>query len=351
MSNPYAQLPERSFWKLAIANRSLFDVSEVWVPRFHIQQEQKVVTFGSCFAQHIGRALRARSFNWHTAEKAPAILSAANAKRFNYDVFSARTGNIYTTSLLLQWARWALGEAKPPEEYWEQDGRIFDPFRPAIEPDGFESLDEMLVSRQAALKAFRRCILDADYFVFTLGLTESWKHATEGHEYPVCPGTVAGKFDETLHVFRNQSFSEVYANLKASMDLISKSNPNIKFVLTVSPVPLTATNTGQHVMVATMSSKSILRAVTAQIQSEREDVDYFPSYELINSPVTKAIFFEPNQRGVTTHGVGFVMGHFFRSLEEKFGAYHADEEATPTQEDQSDLVCEEEILQAFGPAA
>jgi hypothetical protein len=27
---------------------------------------------------------------------------AEDAKRFNYNIFSARTGNIYTTSLLLQ---------------------------------------------------------------------------------------------------------------------------------------------------------------------------------------------------------------------------------------------------------
>jgi len=351
MSNPYMQLPERAFWKLAVGSRNLFDVREVWTPKFHIQQKHKVVTFGSCFAQHIGRAMKARSFDWYNAEKGPESLSQENIKRFSYNVFSARTGNIYTTSLLLQWTRWALGKAKVPDEHWESPGRIFDPFRPAIEPDGFENLNEMLTSRRVALKAFRRCILDADYFVFTLGLTESWKHASDGYEYPVCPGTVAGEFDGSSHVFHNQPFLEIYSNLKAAMDLITTNNPNVRFILTVSPVPLTATNSGQHVMVATMASKSILRAVTAQILSERDDVDYFPSYELINSPVTKGVFFEPNQREVTRHGVNFVMDHFFKSLEEKFGAYAVDEKVASLPKEQSDLVCEEEILQAFGPTA
>ena len=98
MTTPYSTKPDRSFWRPAVASRSFFDLQEVWRPKLAVKATDAIVTFGSCFAQHIGRALVERGFNWHSAEPRPPGLSASNARRFNYDVFSARTGNIYTTS-------------------------------------------------------------------------------------------------------------------------------------------------------------------------------------------------------------------------------------------------------------
>lgn len=363
MSNPYEHLPSRAFWRPAVASRSLFDLEDVWRPKFAFDAGDKFVTFGSCFAQHIGRALSARGFNWYSAEPAPVGLSAASAKLFNYDVFSARTGNIYTTSILAQWTRWAVGAADVPDEYWEEDRRVFDPFRPAIEPNGFRSREEMVANRAATIAAFRRCIEDATFFVFTLGLTESWFNVCDGHEYPMCPGTTAGKFDGDAHVFRNQTVAEISAGLDDAIGMMRAINPALRFILTVSPVPLTATNSGNHVMVATMESKSILRAVAGQVAHSRVDTDYFPSYELINSPAIKGVFFQPNQRDVNPLGVNYVMDNFFRGVAAK-----AAETAEPTgvavkpkvRRDRpppaeaevpaptpDDVVCEEELLRAF----
>src|ERR1700684_4241314 len=135
--NPYSTLPDTAFWKSAVASKDPSEIRGLWDPKFDIKPSHKVVTFGSCFAQHIGRALRARGFTWFISEPAPKGLSDANQKIFNYDLFSSRTGNIYTSSLLGQWVEWALEEKPVPEEYWVADGRYFDPFRPVIEPNGF----------------------------------------------------------------------------------------------------------------------------------------------------------------------------------------------------------------------
>lgn len=137
------------------------------------------------------------------AEPAPKDLSAENAKLHKYGVFSARTANIYTTSLLRRWTEWSLGHSDAPQKFWELDGRIIDPFRPTIEPNGFESVKEMYASRNSCIEAFRKSIMTSDIFVFTLGLTESWWDAEGGFEYPMCPGTVAGSFDPKAHVFKN----------------------------------------------------------------------------------------------------------------------------------------------------
>ncbi|CAL4869164.1 hypothetical protein MMA231_03455 (plasmid) [Asticcacaulis sp. MM231] len=351
MNNPYDSLPQRAFWKPAVAQRSLFDIGPIWTPKFNIQPDDKVVTFGSCFAQHIGNALLTRGYAWTSYELPPEGLSEVNRKYFNYNVFSCRTGNIYTASLLLQWVRWALEIESAPAIAWEQDGRFYDPFRPAIEPNGFETSDELLKSRNYTISQFSAAIRGAEYFVFTLGLTESWKNKTHGYEYAICPGTVAGEFDENEHVFDNQPYEAIFASLVSAMDLIRGINPNLKFILTVSPVPLTATNSGNHVMVATMESKSVLRAVAGRIAALRADSDYFPSYEIINSPTSKGTFFEPNMRSVNPYGVNFVMDNFFDCLKHSFGTPIYSQTNTPksqTKPVEQDVVCEEELLGAFG---
>lgn len=347
MKNPYVDLPEKAFWRLAVANKSMFDISEIWDPKFHITPQSKVATYGSCFAQHIGYALRDRGFNWLITERAIGGCSAKLAKEYNYRVFTARTGNIYTTSLLKQWTEWALNKKDIPDEIWEKDGRFYDPFRPRIEPNGFESEKELKLSQQRTVESFRKSIVHSNYFVYTLGLTECWHHK-DGYEYPMCPGTVAGEFNEEVHEFSNQQFNHILKNLSDSIALMREVNPKLKFILTVSPVPLTATKSNKHVAVATMASKSILRAVADQLASNRSHIDYFPSYEIINSPVFKGAFFEPNQRSVNPHGVNFVMDNFFKCLRAKYGVAEVIKKATKGGEVKTtDEVCEEELLDMF----
>lgn len=361
-SHPYSDLPASAFWKSAVANGGALGISGLWDPKFQILPGQRVATYGSCFAQHIGRSLRDRGFSWYIAEPAPAGMSAANLARFNYDLFTCRTGNIYTASLLKQWVEWALEEKPVPDEYWVSNGRYFDPFRPAVEPDGFESLDEMRASRAYAIAAFQRSLTEAKIFVFTMGMTESWFNKSHGYDYPLCPGTAAGSFDATQHEFRNQGFGFVRANLGDAMEKIRSVNKHMRFLLTVSPVPLTATYSGRHVLVATTASKSILRAVAGQLCAARGGVDYFPSYEIITSPVFGGQFFEPNMRSVSKTGVDFVMDSFFADQHAKFGdqkvsfaqqktswlkAFNPFARKTPETRSE-DVVCEEQLLEAFG---
>jgi hypothetical protein len=312
--NPYTILPDHAFWRKAIADKSPFDINGLWQPKAIITKQDPVVTYGSCFAQHISKALNERGFRRLVTEVAPLDCSVELAARYHYGVFSARTGNIYTTSLLAQWLSWALDESSVPQEYWQNGGRYIDPFRPAIEPEGFISIEEMQQSRLYAIRRFKKSIIKAKFFVFTLGLTESWFNKEHGYEYPLCPGTVAGEFDADKHQFVNQDIDQVRTRLVFALKAIRKLNKNIRVILTTSPVPLTATASGEHVLVATVYSKSVLRAVAGVVSQDYDWVDYFPSYEIINSSPFGGIFFESNKRSVNTYGVNFVMDSFFNCM-------------------------------------
>ncbi|KGF72924.1 hypothetical protein DO97_04310 [Neosynechococcus sphagnicola sy1] len=357
--HPYKNLEEKFFWSSAIAKKNMFDIDGLWDPKFPITPRQKIVTFGSCFAQHIGRALELRGFNWLNTELAPAGLSAENAKKYNYGIFSCRTGNIYTASLLKQWVDWATKEASVPDEIWEKDERFFDPFRPNIEPNGFASKNELLHSRERTLESFNEALTTANLFVFTLGLTETWIHQQASYEYPMCPGTAAGTFDKNTHKFVNQKYPLIRKVLQETIKKIKELNPNIKFLLTVSPVPLTATMSGNHVLVATMESKAILRSVAGQLADQSSSVDYFPAYEIINATPFRGTFFESNQRSVNPVGIDHVMNCFFNCLNMKYPIERSPEKShkssdlhirqlNAAHESAYDVVCEEEILSAFG---
>lgn len=357
--NPYQNLADKHFWKLAVAVQDALSIRGLWDPKFDIKPPDKVVTYGSCFAQHIGNALKARKYNWLNTECAPAGMQKPSESLFNYGIFSSRTGNIYTTSLLRQWTRWASGAGKIPEEVWRNGERFIDPFRPVVEPNGFRTLDELRRSQNHTVACFRRSIEEADFFVFTLGLTESWFHSKHGYEYPMCPGTIGGVFDPAQHTFVNQTFSQILEGMADSIQMMRKINPKIRFILTVSPVPLTATQSGKHVLTATMQSKSVLRAVAGQLADSRIRVDYFPSYEIISSPVFRGQFYESNLRSVTPAGVSFVMDSFFDCLASRYKSDPvrpgALQEVAPigtaglasgnSRED--DLHCEELLLEAF----
>ena len=349
--NPYVDLPAKAFWKTGVASKSAFDIRGLWSPKFKVLPKHKIVTAGSCFAQHIGRALAGRGYGWFDAEPAPAHLSEENCKKFNYGIFSFRTGNIYTAKALRQWMEWAFGVNDVPTEVWEKDGRFYDPFRPAIEPNGFESAEEVQKSREATLAALRRAVEQTDFFIFTMGLTESWVNADAGFEYAMCPGTVAGEFDGDKHKFVNQNFGDIMADLKAAIRLMRSKNDKLRFLLTISPVPLTATATGGHVLTATIHSKSTLRAVAGQVAAEHRKVDYFPSYEIITGTPYRSMFFEPNLRSVSPNGVALVMDNFFHDQEVAFGPVKKPKKAAGAgakkPRKQEDIVCEEEMLNAF----
>ena len=360
MSHPYETLPEDRFWRTAVAERDALAITGLWKPRLKIQRRTRIVTAGSCFAQHFSKALVARRYRWLDYEPGPAGLTAEQRKDYHYGTFSFRTGNIYTPRMLLQWLVWALTDTKVPEEVWEKDGRVFDPFRPGVEPGGFASAEELYLSRADTLAAIAAAVRGTQVFVFTMGLTEGWQDKETGVEYAVCPGTVAGRFDADRHGFVNHGFAALYRDMTAAIRLMYRANRSVKVLLTVSPVPLTATASGTHVLTATSHSKSLLRAVASELVAAQARVDYFPSYEIITHPAYRGRFFAANMRSVLPEGVDHVMGQFFLDQAAAFGGAsvvppviappsEATEPPEPVLSEAEELRCEEEILAAFAP--
>lgn len=155
---------------------------------------------------------------------------------------------------------------------------------------------------------------ECDLFVFTMGLTECWINTTDGAAYPLCPGTVAGQFDPEIHTMVNLTVADVVADMTAFIDRFSTLNPTGKILLTVSPVALVATATDDHVLTATVYSKSVLRAAAGELTRKYDNVHYLPSYEIITGAFNRGEYFAEDCRDVTEAGVNHVMRLFFKHV-------------------------------------
>lgn len=311
MSHPYQSIPDIQRWSRAMAGRASADIDPVSPPPFRIDANSRIVTAGSCFAQHVARHLREQGHACFETESAHPLLSRAMAEAFNYGIYSARYGNIYTSRQLLQLWRRATGEFVPADDIWEGDGDWFDPFRPTIQPDGFSSVREYVEDRRQHFAAVRRAFAEMDVFIFTLGLTECWASREDGAVYPLCPGVAAGRFDADRHVFLNLTVEEVVSDLRAFIMEVRQLNPGMRVILTVSPVPLAATAEGRHVLTATTYSKAVLRIAAEQL-CHLPDVYYFPAYEIIAAAGRD--YLAADRRTVLELGVRHVMALFFRHM-------------------------------------
>lgn len=350
MNSPYEGRPRHAFWRTGVAGQRPDAIAGLYRKKFAIDRSAKIATAGSCFAQHIARNLHARGFTVIDREPPPAVIEPELAARFGYGLYSARYGNIYTSRQLLQLAHEAFGDFAPADIVWEKGGRYYDAMRPSVEPCGLLEADAVHDHRAYHLRKVRQVIKSADVFVFTLGLTEAWMHAPSGTVYPTAPGTIAGHFDPAIHHFHNFSFQEIYEDFSAFFDLVRRINSDARFLLTVSPVPLAATASGEHVLAATVYSKSVLRAVAGQLYHERDDVDYFPSYEIVTSSLSQGRFYESNLRSVSVEGVNAAMRAFFAEHDD--GAAFtpepgSSEEQTMGGDAEDKVVCEDVLLDAF----
>jgi hypothetical protein len=243
-----------------------------------------------------------------------------------------------------------------PACVWPLGPRFVDGFRPTVEPEGLDSAEEVLLHRDYHLERTSRMLMGADVFIFTLGLTEAWEDRATGRVFPVCPGVAGGIFDPDRYRFVNFHTAEVAADLAQIHDRLQRFNPQIELLLTVSPVPLTATATGEHVLTATAWSKAALRAAAGEFVAETPGTDYFPSFEIVTHPAAGGPWFEPNLRSVTAAGVARVMGIFLaaQGLAPGAAAGTGDgaaairpEEPEGEAEAEDALVCDELLLEAF----
>lgn len=354
MKNPYQGNAPKTFWK-SCADHANFRLDEVFSPKFSISENDRIATIGSCFAQHITKRLRQSDATFLDVEAAPRLMPPDVQQRYGFGLFSARYGNVYTARQALQLFQDARRGKVDPKAIWERDGRYFDAIRPTVEPRGHASASDVKEHRREHLEMVFSLMGQMDVLIFTLGLTETWADKRTGRVFPTAPGVVAAPASEI--VFRNFNYPEVISDIRNTLKVLRRHSRNLKVLFTISPVPLAATATSRHVLVATNRSKSVLRAAVEEIVSNDPLSDYFPSFDIVNNIRDQSSHFHSDLRTVNSLGVDNVMKVFSQSFP-SLRLHSGDEDQRAADQDLTSgphgaaavsVQCDEELLESFAP--
>src|SRR6266540_46843 len=288
-------------------------------PKFKLRRDDKFYAIGSCFARGLEHSLAQHNIAVESA--APEFAKLQPAKR---GVSALGFTNKYNTYSMLNELRWALHPdgAFPVESIVPLTKTTW--YDPHTNPTlNFAGLEETL-ERRALIQTVTKRIRSCRAVVVTLGLAEAWRDLQTNVFINCTPLDVAYTLKRNAapslfqpqpdrYEFRLTSFAENRANLEAMHELLSRyGHPDFHIVVTVSPVPLMNTFSTMDIVVANTWAKSLLRAVAHEWAAAHPNVDYFPSYEIVQNS-DRAATWERDLRHVRGAGVHHIMDLFLRT--------------------------------------
>ena len=249
-------------------------------PKFKLRRDDKFYAIGSCFARGLENALAGHKMTVESAAPEFAKLQPANKEETSGLGFI----NKYNTYSILNELRWALD---PDTEFPRgsivplTDTTWYDPHTTPIL--NFVGLDETL-ERRTLMQTVTKRIQSCRAIIITLGLAEVWRDVQADVFVNCTPIPSLFKTQPGRYEFHLTNFAQNRANLEAIYALLSQfGHPDFHVIITVSPVPLMNTFSTMDIVIANTWAKSLLRAVAQEWADAHSNVDYFPSYEIVQN--------------------------------------------------------------------
>ncbi|MEQ8394675.1 GSCFA domain-containing protein [Thalassobaculum sp.] len=221
------------------------DVFATFVPKSTLfRSNDTVIAFGSCFAGRIRK--------WLT-----------EAGRLSRQIEVPEGLN--NSFAIRQFFEWTLTGDQSTQDYWidkNEDGSLVQ-----------RGVDE---EREKFFEPMR----NAGGFVLTYGLSEVWRDRRTGGVF--WRGIPEARYMPDRHSFEVSTVEENVENIRRVIELVRTHCGDIPIILTLSPVPLTATMRENSIFASDCESKSILRVAIGQIlREQRPSVYYWPAFEAV----------------------------------------------------------------------
>ena len=237
-----------------------------------ILHQDKVVCLGSCFSDHI--ADRLSQFKFHVVANPfgtifnPTSIFRLLKKDFSMDHCIENTGIFY---------------------HWDAHSSIS-----SVHEDALKSL--VAATKDRLDKEIR----NAQWLIITLGSSFVYRLKSNKAIVANCHKIPQSQFEKSL-----LSVSDICTDYDETMSTIRKTNPDLKVLLTVSPVRHTKDGLHQNNI-----SKGILHQAIHEITKSDAQARYFPSFEIMVDELRDYRFYKADMIHPNDQAVGYIWDKF-----------------------------------------
>tara|TARA_B100000035_G_C21035716_1_gene570817 strand:- start:1638 stop:2549 length:912 start_codon:yes stop_codon:yes gene_type:complete len=242
-----------------------------------INKNSKVCAMGSCFADEMGWALRARGVN---------IGNHGEVEELKHILY--RWGTFFNPKNLADCLERVINNA------WEIEDRHF-AFNDSENVYWYlfmkiransKNLNEVKEKLFEVEQFWKDWLFKSDTIILTLGLVEAWIDKENGRSWQSFYGNpINSKPYNDLAELKVLSYEECLDSVRKCINLVSNYGLKKNIIVTVSPIPLEFTFRDIDIIIANRYSKSVLRTVAEQVTLENKHVNYFPSMEIVTDCV------------------------------------------------------------------
>lgn len=245
----------------------------------YLSYHHSSLSIGSCFSDEIGNRL----------------------KNAGFDISVNPFGVIFNPVSILQLIQNALDGTVREELFLERDGMHFHYGYHSNISDS--SKEELLKTIDGIQYAVQNKLLKGDHLFLTFGTAWAWRLKEQNAIVANCHKMPSNLFEKELI-----DFSRLAQFSKQLFTRLFQENPNLKVMLTVSPVR--HTREGLH---NNNVSKSILHLFAHHLVNAFEQVSYFPSYELVVDDLRDYRFYKEDLVHPNKQAIQYVFDHFKQS--------------------------------------
>lgn len=276
------------------------------IPKFKLDPKKSGFTIGSCFARGIEQALRQNEIDLPDhSELLPNSLMQFPSIRYNNSYL-----NRFNPNSMQREIENLTGDPLPDEQliYRLKDGLAIDShYSPSIRPQPHEEFARL---REGIRETSRPYLEKGGFLILTLGLTETMFDKKLGLALNMPPPPRLSLAEPDRFVGRAITVAETQSALEAIRTCYRNVNKaDGKIIITVSPVALQRSFDGRDIVVANAGAKATLRAAAEEFCRSYDDVDYFPSYEIVTHTAVDTAF-RPDYRHVQLPMVDEITSQF-----------------------------------------
>ncbi|MEN8228452.1 MAG: GSCFA domain-containing protein [Bacteroidota bacterium] len=249
---------------------------------FRLDHQSNILMMGSCFTDNIGRLLEKYLFQ-----------VCVNPFGVTYNPLSVKKG----LEALIQRKAYTINDLDHYNNLWFS----FDHYTGFSSPDRDDTLKKINLSFDRA----KEMLLKANFLVITWGTAWVYTYKATGEVVCNCHKIPANQFTRS-----RLSTKEIIGAYESFLSSLFELNPNIKVMLTVSPVR--HLKEGAHGN--QLSKATLLLAGETLKKLYPDQLFYFPSYEIVMDELRDYRFYSPDMVHISDQATQYIWKKFDQAL-------------------------------------